>query len=349
MIQPSPNIKYLQHPHFTIHRQIEAGRRLVIIGESEKGDTYNPTLVFNKEMAIDIFGGGSLVGAYEDASTYQKELNVYLMRIDPNEYETAYSVLETFHFDLMFISETYFNKDMDVVKSFLEFSRIKEEKGNLIHGITTLSPGLTYDDLKDLSDLISSFTVDDGDELVETGKYLSFVVNQSTYQDAGAVYAGMISVLSPEVSPINKTIPNFEIELEFDKDEITSLRSIGIVCFRRTFKKGVTCASSSCAVSTEGSVHKHISNFRIAQSLINQISLELQPFIGQPHVVLKSNSIEEIIETICSEYERNQILRDYNYQIEINELYGTIDLLIELVPIFSIHRITTHSRVRIFR
>jgi hypothetical protein len=137
--------------------------------------------------------------------------------------------------------------------------------------------------------------------------------------------------------------------VEYTKDEILKLREVGIVCFKSTFKKGVTCTSSSCAVSTEGSVHKHISNFRIAQSLINEASMELEPFIGTTNLRFQTMNIQEIVIAICEDYMRMDRIRDYEYSISINEFYGYIDLEIEIVPIFSVHGMTTHSRVRVFK
>ena len=351
MIKPSPSIEYLQYPPIYVQREVAIGKRLVILAEADDGEFYDPVLVYSKDMAIDFFGGGALVQAYEDTSTFQKGLHVYLMRIEPFGYETAFSVLESFDFDLLFLSEVHFNDNREVIDQFLEFARVKEEKGNLIHGIATLSSSIKgYADLVPLFESIQEMAKDVGDEVYETGKYLSIVVNQMESKDAGAVYAGLLASIEPEVSPINKTIPDVSLAFEFSKEEILKLRSIGIVCFKNTFKKGITCTSSSCAVSTEGSVHKHISNFRIAQYIINQVASELRPFIGMPNILYQIHNIEDIIESICIEnmVEASRI-RDFDYSVEVDELYGIVDVKIELVPIFSVHSMTTHSRVRIFK
>lgn len=349
MTKPSPSVKYLQHPHIYVQKTIAIGKRLVIISEAEEGEYFNPTLVYSKDMARELFGGGSLVQAYEDACTFEDGLHVFLMRIEPFAYELAFSVLEAFDFDLLFINEVHFDNQREVIEQFLSFARNKEEKGNLIHGITTLSSGLDYSKLLPLFKPIKELTKDFGDDSIETGKYLSLVVNQGEFKDAGAVYAGVLTASEPEVSPINKTIPNFTLSFEFEKEEILTLRSVGIVCFKNTFKKGVTCTSSSCAVSTEGSVHKHISNFRIAQSLINQVAMELQPLIGKTNVMRQAEKAEEIIDAICLEHMSLNRIRDYNYFLSVQELYGNIEVEIEVVPIFSVHAMTTHTRVRIFR
>jgi hypothetical protein len=349
MTKPSPNIEYLQHPHTYIHRQIAIGKRLVIMAEADDGELYNPLLVYNRDMAIDFFGGGDLIRLYEDATTFEEGLDIYLMRIESFGQDLAFSVLEAFEFDILFMNEMHFNKDKEFIKSFLEFATIKEEKGQLIQGITTLSSDLVDTSFPSVFEDIKDLTVEIGDEYIETGKYLSIVLNQSLLKDSGAVYAGILASLGPEESPINKTIPEFTLDKELSKEEIEQLRSAGVVCFRNTFKKGVTCASSSCAVSTEGSVHKHISNFRIAQALINQLTVQIQSFVGKPHVMLQAENIDIIVDSTCLDQMSMKRIRDYDYSLSVSELYGTIELKVEIVPIFSVHSMTTHSRVRIFK
>lgn len=349
MTKPSASIEYLQYPNIYVERTVSIGKRLVILAEADEGNFYDPVLIYNKDMATTFFGGGKLVACYEDAVTYMDNLNIFLMRIEPNGYETAFSVLESFTFDLLFIHELHFNTQRETIDSFLDFAKRKEQKGSLIHGITTLPNGLAYSDLEGLFPQIAELSIDNGDDTIETGKYLSVVVSQMDLKDAGAVYAGILTAVDPATSPINKTIPDVELLFDFEKEEVKALRAAGIVCFRNTFKKGVTCNSSSCAVSTDGSVHKHISNFRIAQFIINQIADELQILIGRPNANIQASHAEEIIDSVCYEHIQLSRIRDFNYSVSSTLVSGIIETEIEVVPIFSIHAMTTHSRVQVYK
>ncbi len=348
MTQPSPSIEYLQHPNMYIHREVPGGKRLVILAQSDEGPLYEPVLVYHKDMATSFFGGGDLVRLYEDSSAFQKGLHVYLMRMEDSDYDQAFSVLESFPFDLIFIDEMRFGQNESLMNRFFHLCHVKEEKGSLIHGITTLKEK-SYEEISSLFQKIDELTQDFANETREMGKYLSLVVNQMEFHDAGAVYAGMLTVLEPEVSPINKTIPGVSLTYEFSKQEIFSLRSAGVVCFKSTFKRGITCTSSSCAVSTEGSVHKHISNFRIAQYLINEISLGVQQFIGQPSPMFQAMNTEDVVDATCMSYVHLNRIRDYGYSVRVNEPKGYVDLEIEIIPVFSVYSMTTHSRVRVFK
>lgn len=348
MIQPSPSIEYLQHPNMYIYREVPSGKRLVIVAESDEGPLYEPVLVYHKDMAASFFGGGDLVRLYEDVVVFQEGLHVYLVRMEREDYDQAFAVLESFPFDLVYVNEMYFRKDRELVNRFLDLCLIKEQKGSLIHGILTLKEK-GYEQISTLFQEINELAQDLTGDIKEMGKYLSLVVDQMEFHDAGAIYAGILTALDPEVSPINKTIPAVSLSYEFSKQEILSLREAGVVCFKNTFKKGITCTSSSCAVRTEGSVHKYISNFRIAQYLINRVSMEIQQFIGQPSPVFQAMNVEDIVDAICISYVQKGRIRDYGYSVRVNELMGYIDLSIEIIPIFSIYSMTTHSRVRVFK
>lgn len=348
MIKPSPNIEYLQHPHIYTPKELSIGKRLVILAEADEGPLYEPVLVYHNDMAANFFKGGDLIRSYQDACVFKENIPAFLMRIEPGEYDIAFGVLEAFSFDLLFLNEIHFNRDEEVINSFLKLCRTKEEQGNLVHGITTLESS-EIEDVLLLSSKINELATNFGDDVEETGKYLSLVTNQIEYYDAGAVYAGILTSLDPEVNPVNKKIKNVSLSKEYTKEEIKYLQASGVVCFRNTFKNGVTCASSSCAVITAGSVHKHISNFRIAQYLINQVSMELRPFVGGSNPTFQAMDIESIVDSICIEHVSLNRLRDYNYQIVPNDFYGNIEVKIEIVPIFSVHSITTHSRVRILK
>lgn len=347
---PSPSVDFIQHPLIYVERQVEIGKRLIIVAESNKGQYYEPTLVYGKEMVIDIFDSGPIVQCYEDATSIDENLNVFLMRMEPNRFDIVFTVLETFDFDLLYLDEVQFDKHSELIDNYIRFAKIKEDKGNLVHCIMSLSLQNKFSDIEKHFNKINNLTKElSGDNLEENGKYLSLVINQMEFNKASAVYAGVLAAINPEISPINKTIPNVKLEAEFTKEQILKLREVGIVCFKNTFKKGIVCSSSSCAVSTADSVHKHISNFRIAQEIINEIARSLEVFIGKPNITYQASNIEEIIEALCLRRILDRKIRDYDYSIKISELYGIIEVNIEVVPIFSVHKITGHSIVRIYK
>lgn len=349
MTQPSPSIEYFIQPNLYVEASVRIGNRLLILAESESGPLYEPILCYRSDMVSELFGEGRLSQLYTDASVLQENQEVYLMRIEEMNLSTAFSVLEGMSFDLMYVDGLHFDENFDLTLQALQFAETKQEMGNLIHIITTLSKPYSFSELLELSSSIHSLSTEEGDETIEGGKYLSIVAKQMKEKDAGIVYAGMLGATNPEVSPINKKIPGVSLELEFSNQEILELRALGIVCFKNTFKNGVVCTSSSCAVSTAGSVHKHISNFRIAQSLINQVSVELEPFIGRTNLQYQSMNIENVLLAICEEAVAEQRIRYYGYDLSVNEAGGYIDIEMELVPIFSVHGMKTYSRMRVFK
>lgn len=349
MTAPSPTIEYQQHPIIYIEKEITVGKRLIILAESEKGDFYNPILISSSDMAEEAFGNGRLVQCYKDATVFKKDMSIFLMRIKPYGFEDAFLTLESYDFDLMYMDEVYYKNNESFINLFLEFAKTKEEQGQLIHGVMLLSSDYKYQSISSVFPSIASLTKEVGLEQEELGKYLSLVPNQFSDENAAAVYAGILIALDAQVSPVNKTIPDVKLQIEYEKEQILAMRKAGVVCFKNTFKNGVTCASSSCAVSTDGSVHKHISNFRIAQSLINQIGISLWPFIGKTNISYQIPLIEESIDLVCQAYVADQSIRDYSYYMMVQELYGTIRVEVEFVPVFSVHSMTAHTTVKVFK
>jgi hypothetical protein len=345
-MMPSPNIEYRSLPHIFENRNVPTGKRLIILAEAEEGTFYEPIQTYRLSIAEKHFRSGALIDCYKDASIYDENLDIYLMRVEANNFRLAFEYLKPFTFDLVYLHGLRAESEEDL-DAFIELAREKEQKGHLIHGIVDLQLFNEISEIETTVAYIRSLTHETVFDIEESGKYLSFVVDQFK-EKAGAVYAGVVTSLKPEESPINKTLA-VELEHEFSKEMIHALKDIGIVCFRDSYKKGVVCASASCAVSTPGSVHKHISNFRIVQYVLYDITLGLQDYIGNTMSPFHIANISTVISDILNDYKRNIVIRDYEFTIMTDQEEGTIYVDIELVPAFSTQRVTAHSQIRVFK
>ena len=88
------------------------GRKLVIIGRSEKGEVLNPYLIQDEREAIHIFGHGELTQAFRESQDAGASL-IYLLRIQYKtqqekylELEKAYEVLELIDVDIILPLDT---------------------------------------------------------------------------------------------------------------------------------------------------------------------------------------------------------------------------------------------------
>jgi hypothetical protein len=344
-MQPSPSIQYFQLPNQYFTDPLPIGRRLIILGESTKGSFYNPTPVSSINAAQTLFGDGPLVDRFTDATVAAQQA-IYLMRIEPQAFQLAFGYLEKFPFDLIYVDGLYYNTSPDLIQAFIDFAKEKEYQGQLIHGFFDLESMNTMEDYRNLYPSILNLSIPVEVGIEETGKYFSIVADQFQDRRAGAVYAGLVSSLDPEKSPVNKPL-NVTLKQEFQKDEILELRSAGIVCFKNSLKKGVVCTSSSCAVATEDSPHKHISNFRIAQYLIEEIAAEQDKLIGKIGIAATMSDVENLVESILSEYVLLGRIKTGAYTITSDDLNGIIYTTIEIVPVFSVYQMSSTTQVRV--
>lgn len=342
-MKPSPFIDYYQLEHDVLLPPVTIGKRIVIVGQSAEGEYYSPIRVTNSKVARSVFREGGVVDRYEEL-TRHFPLDAYLMRVPEKGFGEALKALHYLPFDFVYFDDIYFNQHHDEVQNFIAFAEEKESLGNLVHGIFEVKDCIVYEDFLSVIEDVKQLSKPVSDGIKETGKYLSIVADQFIGQKSGIVYMGLINALEPEVSPINKTI-NLELKHEFSRNEIHELRDSGIVCFRESVKNGVVCASSSCAVATEGSVHKNICNFRIAQTLINELTYEQESLIGETYAGEHIEKLKELTRSVLDEQISQNRIRSYSYTIVLDDA-NKVHTHIEFVPIFSVYEMSASAQVR---
>lgn len=348
MTIPSINTTFLQYPTIYFETDVPIGSRLVILGTGETGTSYHPMAANSSKMMLSLFGEGSIASAYQTLIQVTASVPVYGMKVEYEDYASAFQVLESFEFDLLFLPDVDLLEEVEIRNSFLAFAKNKEEKGQLVHAISSLRSTTTYEQVLAKKELIASFSQEIGDDWVEQGKYFSLVFPQSE-ENSGAYYAGLLLSLTPNQSPVNKSLPLSTLTKHFTANELRTLRELGIVCMKETYKKGITFATAGCAVQTPGSVHQSIANFRIVQYILNQLSPRLQTFIGKPYVPYQREVIEEQVEWLLLLSKEKGMLRAYDYEVMVYPVEGIITVALSLVPIFSVQAITTHTQVRVYR
>lgn len=347
-MMPSPAIEYQQHEHLYVKRTVTTGQRLVVIAEANSGEYFEPMHVYHEEMAKRYFTSGPLVDRYMDITSATDTVDIYLMRISPKAYEEAYEYLLAYSFDLIYIDDFNFGNSSNDIVNYLEFAKEKEQRGELIHGFVEAMPFHTFNELEPVFQMIESLSVETQEGTVEEGKFLSVVIDQFKSKSAAAVYAGFVTTLEAFRSPVNKKL-EAELAFEFTKEEILILKQMGIVCFWSSIHNGTVCASATCAVVTPGSPHKHISNFRIVQTIIQRLVEELQNYVGRIASAINTRKIDEMLNSQMQEYLQALWIRGYEYSIISDMFEGYLFLVIEVVPVFSIDKITAHSQVRVYQ
>lgn len=345
----STKIEYQQHHYLTDYVNVSIGKRLIIIGESSMGTLYEPTKVYNQKMAEAIFGSGPLVERAKEIVNQSGRVEMHLMRIESGAFIYAIDVIKSLHFDLLLLDSLEFHeKNKDVIEHYINMAYDKANTGRLIHAFVQTEAFDHVNELYNAIHMIEELTARIGLENYEFGKYLSVVANHLSGDSSAAMYASLVSVLPIGESPVNKTI-KAEIKKHLTKDEIRLLRDSGIVCFKKSYHHGTVCCSPTCAVATMGSCHKNIANYRIVQSIINEISEGLSELIGTTINSRTMENSKKLIEYTLNRNIREEVITDFSYEIQIDAFKNFMNVRIDLWPIFTVEKIVTHSQIRILK
>lgn len=346
----SPYIQYEKLPDSIQEEKTPVGKRLILLSLSSKGEIHDPLTVNNPLMAEHFFGEGPLLDLYESARKGNENVNIMLMRTEEGKWQEALLALESYEFDFLSTNLFFADDEPDYIQSFIHLAQRKEHHGQLIHGFFSVKNHMSESDKANLNAQISRYKIEMPyfDEVDEQGKYLSFVVDQLNEYHAAGFYAGFITSFDSEISPVNKEMNGVSLKKEFSNGVLRELSSMGLVVFRDSFHHGPIVSSSSTAVQTEGSPHRHIANFRIAQELINLLALSFEQFIGQARNDFILEKIEEEIAFYLSKFKRlDKIKSQHEYSVSKGQDIHSVNVEISVVPIFSAYEIISRSIVSI--
>lgn len=346
----SPYIQYEKQPDIIQEERTPVGKRLILISSSTKGEVHDPLTINNPLMAEHFFGEGPLLDLYDAARKGNENVNIMLMRTEKNQWDQALFALESYEFDFLSTNLFFADEEPDCIYSFIHLAQRKEHHGQLIHGFFSVKNHMSESDKSRLKTQISQYKIEMPyfDEVDEQGKYLSFVVDQLKEEHAAGFYAGFLTSFDSHVSPVNKEMNGVSLKKEFSNGVLRELSDIGLVVFRDSFHHGPVVSSSSTAVQTEESPHKHIANFRIAQEFINLLASSFQQFIGQSRNDFILEKIEEEILFYLSRFRRlDKIKSQHEYSVSKGQDIHSVNVEVSIVPIFSAYEIKSRSIVSI--
>lgn len=147
---------------------------------------------------------------------------------------------------------------------------------------------------------------------IDIGKYLSIVpaiINTGTSSiygtdgrntNAAALYAGMLSTITPGNSTTNMFIPGITLPFEIKKTKLDQIAGAGMVAFQ-TKTRGVTCVSGDLATSSN-SDYDYVSTSITVASIITDIRDTSDPFIGKGTNEANVAALNTAVEGILQKY-----------------------------------------------
>lgn len=312
---------------------------------------------------------------YNPEEGYQKpsrdDLFIYL--------QEAYELIIGFNIDYIYVVGAYFDdtegisldgefitfsKDMNIKYSYArqlaELCHKKLTVGEYCHGIIGVKP-ITTDTNSWYENIINnSLTIgtDNSYDLskkyidydnFDYGRYISVVVSSirmtkpdgTYYITSGAgVYAGLLSSLSPKVSPTYKTLPVFDIYETLSDDQIDRLSISGFVVFKKSVRHGIVPYEAVTFANPNSDFYK-FPNIRI----LNIASERIQSQITIGDRMIKNHELE-IAHNVLSQMVSDQEIKSFTIDAEI--ISNTeLNLLIEINPYTYTSSISTNIHINL--
>lgn len=343
MIIPSVNIEYIGMDHFYDIEESDA-KKIILITDEKNLAIKNNIYRFDEDKKIKEYFGEKTLN-YVKGIRIISNVEINIMAIDINNYDYEISELIHFPFDFMGFTFLSLEKNETAIRMFLEICLEKKERGELSH-IVVNAFEKEIKDVNIIKEKIEKLSESFSDGYFEMGDCLSVVLNQIEDYDSSSVYLGLINSIEIGESPINKRLP-VKLKKEYNKEEIINNYNYGLVCFKRTLKKGTVCTSATCATQVEESANKNISNFLIVQEIIKEITKILFNYVGSNYSSFVRNEVENEIYGLLEMKKEEDIIKEFNLEVVEKEIIGEIFVEIEIIPIFTIEKIKQYTQVRI--
>jgi hypothetical protein len=165
------------------------------------------------------------------------------------------------------------------------------------------------------------------------------------YEENGAInYASLVSKLSPGTSTTNKSLENTELPYEYEDEELIELDDMKYVVFKESIRKGLVPVNGTTFASQESGLH-YLTSVRILQGVLNDIKRFTDPMIGEP--IRNTNNFETIDEEVEKILSENNNIKNYDYDLIVNDSEGYMKIKLEIELHYEINKIKTNVRFNI--
>lgn len=192
---------------------------------------------------------------------------------------------------------------------------------------------------------------DANDHLIDIGKYLSVIsgwgILNSPWDTTGngyltsmaACYAGFDSTLVPGSAATNKRAQNVRLPFQVNLTKLNALSRFRYVMVgRRT--KGVVWVDAPTAARPDSDYQRQ-STIRTVKSVLNDVRLVCDPFIGEVNTAMQRAALKTQIDSVISRYQGAGLKRG-ECQVTATvqqEIRGEANVTLVLVPEFELRQI----------
>lgn len=194
---------------------------------------------------------------------------------------------------------------------------------------------------------------DRNDHVVDIGKYISVVGAQAimgnptasnAYVATGAaVYAGMVSSLTPASAPTNKVISGVRLPFRVSTSKLDTLAGYRYVMFQNK-TKGTVVADAPTAARND-SDYRRLTTIRIVKATIDSVRAAADPFLGEAVSGPRLAALETAIGQALGKLQKLGYLQRFDVVVistPSQQVLGQATVELLLVPSFELRQITVY-------
>lgn len=205
----------------------------------------------------------------------------------------------------------------------------------------------------DSGNLAGSELVDQNNEFVDIGKYISIVpsyvrlANQWTtnangyLSNAAPSYAGFIMSLDSKSAPTNKVVPRVRAIHGLNNTVLDDLAGVKYTMFAQRPKGTVVVDAPTAA--RQSSDYNRLSTVRIVKESIDVVRSVADPFVGEANTAQRRAALETAVDAGLGILQRQGYLQDFQLTVSSTpqqQVQGDATIELVLVPAFELRQIT---------
>jgi hypothetical protein len=243
------------------------------------------------------------------------------------------------------------------IKSFFDFGATvaaylnnSYAKGQECVGVMATKP-LAAPTLKNIKDFVNAKPTIQYSSLmsVVSGPRQVFQLNGIVYMDVWTgAYAGMVATLPSYADPLGKAIPGV-IKQEYQLSDTQSLAMTNKNYVVSRLQGGyITCSDAKTTAGNE-SDFANLTTIRIVNEAVALVRETGRPYIGKPNTIAIRAGLETAIKSGLEGMVKSGAITAYKFMVgatQAEQIQGSLTILLELVPVFSIREIRVSVAVR---
>lgn len=216
----------------------------------------------------------------------------------------------------------------------------------------------SYNNVYLMRDMYGNLIKDAEGNAIDLGKFISVVCGPEPvcndpsigdfFGNPAIQYIGMNTGMQPQSAPTNKPVPGAKrLRFRFSNAQLDMLTANRLVTFKSEIgangQETVLCVDGVTA-ARKGSDYARLTTFKVLRSVVDQVRLVSNPFIGEPNTVEQKNALASAISKRLGILKERGVIVDFGFVVVItpqDQVLGQASIELWIVAPQEMRKITT--------